>query len=98
MLEELRSLSPENKKRVLIVSTIIIMIIVVGLWMLYFNSIVIGSEQQTVAQPVAASVPAPTPVAAPQASGPGLWQNMKNWFGGLADILEKPSQYKIQPN
>ncbi len=114
MLEELQSLSPEKKKQVLIVATIIIMAIIIGVWVSYFNSIVIGSVQETAteltssatATPASAPTPAPAPApaAAPavsQAGGPGVWQNMENWFGSafgsVANIFRKPSQYNIQP-
>ena len=97
MLQELQSLSPENKKRVLIVSTIIIMVIVIGVWMSYFNSIVIGMAQQAPddATTTAAAAPAPTQgMASAQASGPGLWQNIENGFGSIVNIfLGSPMLY-----
>ncbi len=105
MLEELQSLSPEKKKQVLIVATIIIMAIIIGVWISYFNSIVIGSVQETAMEATssaaAAPAPAPAPAAATQAGSPGVWQNMENWFGSafgsIANIFRKPSQYNIQP-
>jgi cytoskeletal protein RodZ len=50
-LEEIQSLSDVAKKRVLIISTIIIMVIVVGVWFSYFNNILAqanhGASEQT---------------------------------------------------
>jgi flagellar basal body-associated protein FliL len=46
MLEELQSLSDGSKKRVLVIATVIIMIIIVGVWVAYFNSIIMGTAQQ----------------------------------------------------
>ena len=105
MLEELRSLSEKKKKQVIIIATIIIMVIVIGAWATYFNSIIQGTAQQTVAQasstaPIAAApVAAPTaaPISAPAANGPSIWQNIEHWFGSIGSILQKPSQYNIQP-
>ncbi|HEY5221379.1 MAG TPA: hypothetical protein VIJ29_04575 [Candidatus Paceibacterota bacterium] len=108
MLEELRSLSEANKKRVLIIATIIIMVIIIGVWVTYFNSIVIGNSSGAAAQATStvATSTAPVPIAiapAPaasvptQASGPGVWQDIKNFFSAIANIFRKPSQYNIQP-
>ncbi|HUC31623.1 MAG TPA: hypothetical protein VMR99_02980 [Candidatus Paceibacterota bacterium] len=106
MLEELRSLSDARKKQVLIIATIIIMIIVIGVWVTYFNSLIQGTTQQAPTQttstaPTVAPVPAApvtTPAIAPAAaSGPSLWQNMENWFGSIVNIFRSPSQYNIQP-
>jgi flagellar basal body-associated protein FliL len=105
MLEELRSLSEENKKRVLIIATVIIMVIVIGAWAVYFNSIVMGTAQQAatdatssaaVASPSTTTVTATAPATA-QANSPSLWQNIKDGFGSIANIIKKPSQYTIQP-
>ena len=108
MLEELRELSEAKKKQVLIIATIIIMIIIVGAWAVYFNSIIQGTAQQEVAQttasaPAATTSTAPAAVvsmaapAAPAASGPSLWQNIKNSFGSIVTIFNRPSQYTIHP-
>jgi hypothetical protein len=98
MLEELQSLSEVKKKQVLIVATIIIMVIVVGVWMSYFNSIVAGTAQEAATQATSSVAVATTSVVAPtQASGPGLWQDIKNGFGSIANIFSGPSQYKVQP-
>jgi hypothetical protein len=107
MLEELQSLSDASKKRVLIIATIIIMVIIIGVWVVYFNSIIAGPSQQAtvqatssvaVATPIAVPATLPTVTSAPaQASGPSLWQNIKNGIGSVANIFKKPSQYNIQP-
>jgi uncharacterized membrane protein YraQ (UPF0718 family) len=102
MLEELQSLSETNKRRILVIATTIIMIIVIGVWFSYFTN-TIGQVAQQAAPAVSSTTPS---VAAPvvvvtmattQASGPSLWQNIKNWFGSIANIFQKPSQYNIQP-
>lgn len=103
MLEELRSLNDAKKKQVLIIATTIIMIIIIGVWIAYFNSIIMGTAQESAASATAAAaagtpgtttapVAAPTPIAAPaptqQANGPGLWQNIENGFGSVFLSIE----------
>jgi flagellar basal body-associated protein FliL len=103
MLEELQSLSDGNKKRVLVIATIIIMVIIIGVWVAYFNSVIMGTAQQTAVEtttPSAAVAPAAATATAPvtaQANGPSLWQNIENGFGSIANVFKKPSQYNIQP-
>ena len=97
MFQELQSLSEARKKQVIIISTIVIMAIVIGIWVTYFNSIIVGSSGQ--AEQQASSSIAIAPAAAPaQARGPGLWQDIKNIFGSIANIFRSPSQYNIKPN
>ena len=100
MFEELQSLSETNKMRVLVVGTIIIMVIVVGVWLTYFNSVVLGGAQQTAVQappPAAAASTATSATAQAQASGPGIWQYIENGFASFLNIFRNPSQYTIQP-
>jgi hypothetical protein len=109
-LEEIQSLSDSTKKRVLIIATMLIMIIVIGVWVTYFNNIVVGAPQSgatavttlptgTTTSPVA--IVPPAPVATPSASGPGLWQNIESGFSsilhGIAGIFSHPTNYTIQP-
>jgi flagellar basal body-associated protein FliL len=104
MFQELQSLSEGNKKRVLVIATIIIMVIIIGVWAAYFNSVVMGTAQPVATEsPTSSAVVAPAPTAtatAPvtaQANGPSLWQNIKDGFGSIANVFKKPSQYTIQP-
>ena len=106
MLEELQSLSEGKKKQILIIATIIIMVIITGVWFSYFNSVMTGMSQSSAEQSSSTDTTAPTPIAiAPaatttvstQASGPGLWQDIKNGFGWFGSLFSHPSQYKIQP-
>jgi hypothetical protein len=75
-LEQIQSMSHENKKRVLIVSTIVLMVIIVAVWAVYFNSVIMGSAQvansasQTAS--AAATTPAPTPSPAPAPQAPAV--------------------------
>ena len=101
MLEELQSLSEGNKKRVLVIATVIIMVIIIGVWATYFNSIVMGSADQATVPAVStvatATVPTVPAATSAQANGPSLWQNIKDGFGSIANVFKKPSQYTIQP-
>ena len=104
MLEELQSLSDGNKKRILIIATMIIMIIIIGMWVVYFNGVIMGTAEQvatdatTSAGAVAPTLPTVVAPSAPaQANGPSLWQNIENGFGSIANVFKKPSHYNIQP-
>ena len=109
-LEEIQSLSEGTKKRVLIIATVLIMIIIVGAWAVYFNGVIGATSPSGDTSAAAAPVaPAPVPIAitaappaiTPSASGPGLWQNIRDgfssFFGFFAGIFSHPSNYSIQP-
>lgn len=68
-LEEIQSLSEGTKKRVLIIGTALIMIIVIGVWLSYFNSIIGDASQSQVAES-AATAPAATAPPAPVTTSP----------------------------
>ncbi len=105
-LEEIQSMSEANKKRVLVVGTIIIMVIVIGVWFSYFNNIIAqGGAQLTAADQTASAaatvtpiaVPATTQATAPAPSGPTVWQNIEGGFAWIGNIFKRPSNYSIQP-
>jgi hypothetical protein len=105
-LEELQSMDEGAKKRVLIISTIVIMIIVVGIWLVYFNTIVGMNSagdvsQATTTTPGAIAIAVVPTTTIPAAGGVGLWQNIENGFvsvfRSIANIFSGPSNYKIQP-
>lgn len=98
MLEELRALSEENKKRVLIIATIVIMVIIVGVWATYFNSIIMGTANQAAMEATTSvAMTSPTATAPAQANGLSLWQNIKNGFGSVVNIFKGSSHYTVQP-
>lgn len=88
-IEELQSLSDVHKKRVLIIATIVIMVIVVGVWLSYFNGILAAASQPAVAE---------TTSTTPTASGPSMWQNIKNEMASIGNVFNSSSQYTIQPS
>lgn len=93
LFEKLQLLDESAKTKVLVVATAVAMIIVVALWYLYFNTIIIGSANQTT---VATDQPAAQPSA-----GPGIWQDLAGLFmgivHGLGNMIKAPRQYNIQP-
>jgi zona occludens toxin (predicted ATPase) len=106
MLEEIQALSEANKKRVLVFGTVIIMLIVLGVWVAYFNGIIASASQPLTAQSTstdatdAAAAPVPIaiqPATTPATNGPGLWQNIEDGMASIANIFKRPSQYDIQP-
>lgn len=95
-IEELQSLNEVVKKRVLIIATTVIMVVVVGVWFSYFNGIIASASQPVIA--IDATTTAQTvPTASSSANGPGVWQNIENGFASIGNIFKGPSQYNIQP-
>ena len=98
--EKLWALDEPTKTKILIGATAIAMVIVVGLWYAYFNSIVIGASGQTAATNQQAGT-APAPAAAKSSAGPGIWQTIGGIFTGIANglrnVIQSPRQYNIQP-
>ena len=91
-LEGVRSLDEGAKQRLLIVSSVAVMVIVVAIWIFYFNNIIMAptgdSGVATSTSPAAAS---------PSPSGPGFWHTVENDLSGLANIFTGGHQY-IQPS
>jgi hypothetical protein len=107
-LEELQAMSESRKRQVLIISTVVIMALVVGVWLAYFNSVVMGGASGTTdvsavagtqASATSTSAPAPAPAAtAPVSAGSSLWARMKEGFASIERMFSGgPSQYSIQP-
>jgi hypothetical protein len=99
-IEELRSLSEPVKRKILFCAAIASMIIVTGLWMAYFNTIV-PNAVPAAAQAVATTVE-------PNTSGPGFlgifadaagsfWGAALNGARGVIGALKNPKQYNIGP-
>jgi ABC-type Fe3+ transport system permease subunit len=75
-LVKLQSLDEPTKRKVLIGSTIVIMIVVLFVWVAYFNSIVLPSATQTDQGAVTSTAQtAPTTT-----TGPGFWKGIENGF------------------
>ena len=100
-IEEIRSLSGHVKHKIMLCTTIIIMIIVVYFWIAYFNTIVPN------AAPVA-SAPVPMAASAQDTTGPGIgglfadtassfWQAVLGGARDAAGALKNPKQYTISP-
>jgi hypothetical protein len=99
-IEELRSLSEPVKRKVMLGAVAVSMVVVVYLWLAYFNSIV----------PNAVPAAAPTSVAAsaPNTGGPGIfglfadaagsfWQAALNGARDALGTLKNSKQYDINP-
>ena len=92
MLSELQSLDEPTKKKVLIVTTVIAMVLVIYFWLAYFNNLVGGFSQPAEAQLSTSTFPS---------SGASIWQNMHagitGALHGLGNILQAPREYLIKP-
>ena len=93
-LEELQSLGNAAKKRVLIISTLVIMIIVFTIWLSYFNGIVASAGQPSISD--TSSTVANSAQSAP-ANGPSIWQNIGVGVTSIGNIFKGHSDYTIQP-
>ncbi len=101
-IEEIRSLSDPVKRKILFGATAIMMVLVVYLWLAYFNTLVPSAVPITIEQaPVATT-------STPEASGSGIfglfadaagsfWQAIRNGVRGFAGALKNPRQYNVSP-
>jgi hypothetical protein len=99
-LEKIRALGEPVKRKIMIAATLGSMVLVVYLWLAYFNTIV----------PSAVSAPA-SPVAqaaSPDAGGPGItglfadtassfWQAALNGMRNITDAIRNSKQYNVSP-
>lgn len=96
-LEKLQSADEDIKRRWMIGATIVIMVIVVYIWMAYFNTLISGFS------------PSQVSVSDQTAAGShGFWFTMKNGMstiynmfmsaaGGFGKILNAPREYIVKP-
>ena len=90
--EQLQSLDESMKQKILIVATIVIMVVVVYVWIGYFNGIVAGVSQPD--QSVAQVQPQATQ---PTSGGNSVWQDMQNGMANMINAFKQPGQYTIEP-
>jgi hypothetical protein len=102
---ELQSLGEPAKSKILIIATVIIMIVVIYFWLAYFNSIIAGVSAPSVADTGGAAQQGLAPTAQEDA-GPWvimmrapafLYDQFMNAAQGLANVLQAPRQYVVQP-
>jgi len=107
-LEELQKMDEATKKRVIVIGTVIIMVIVVGIWVVYLNGIVMtpiasnasAGDAVTTTDATATVPAAPAPVAqsAPE-EGPGanFWSGIASSFASIGNLFNRSADYSIQP-
>lgn len=95
-LKKLQTADETYKKRILVVVSTVVMIIVIYIWLIYFNNLVARETRETV------------PVAATQDENPGFWGTMQrgsavlyhNIVGGiewLGQAFRAPREYIVKP-
>ena len=99
LLEGVRSLNEETKRKVLIVSSVAVMAVVIAIWFVYFNNIIMAPAPaaDVSGQGTAPTAAAPTPAESPSSSAPGFWHTVGNDLSGLANIFTGGHEY-IQPS
>ncbi len=104
LLDELRGLSVPTKQKIMIFSTIIAMVLVIYLWMAYFNTIVVpGAPSDAV---VASVSPVASGTSGDNVDISGLfstavgslWGVAGNFERSIGGMLKNPKQYSINPN
>ncbi len=91
-IEELQALDHAAKKKVLVISTIIVMVVVVGVWSLYLNNMINSASQSTAPEASSTASNGSSP-----ANGPSMWQNIETGVFSIGNIFKGHSDYKIQP-
>ena len=91
-IEELQALDHDAKKKVLVISTIVVMVVVMSVWSLYFNNIVNSASQSVVLNVSSTASNGGVP-----ANGPSIWQNIETGVSSIGNIFNGHSDYKIQP-
>ena len=91
LLEKVRSLDESAKQKILIGSSIVVMIVVIFIWAEYFNSIVIPSTAET-----GAATSTVAGGAATSSSSTDFWHTIGNDILGMGNILNGGNQ-EIQP-
>jgi len=86
-LRQLQSLDEPMKTKVLVLSTVVVMVVVVYFWLGYFNSIV--SAPVNDGQPVANGQ---------QDNQPTFFQKMADAARSVGQLFEKPREYQVKPN
>ena len=100
-IEELRSLSVPAKRKVMLGATATSMILIVYLWLAYFNTIIPNTTPSGLTQ-------APAMTSAQNVSEPGIvglfasaassfWQAIGNGAREAAGTLKDPKQYNVSP-
>jgi hypothetical protein len=107
-IEGLQALDERTKHKVLIAATIVIMIIVIYLWLAYFNNLVAGIGNAGATDTTGNQAVSAAPVAQPAVQNPGFFGSIGNaitslpasFMGAmhwLGRILDAPRQYIINP-
>jgi hypothetical protein len=94
-IEELQSLNDATKKRVLIISTIVIMAVVITVWFSYFNGILASASQSALATDTTSTT---ATVGSEPANGASVWQNIMNGMASIGNVFNSSSQYTVQPS
>ena len=98
-IEELQGLEAPVKKRVLIVSTSIIMAVVVYVWLGYFNNIIANAPAAALAENATSTPTSSAPGFFDRIGGGGAYmlRAFGSWADSAANALKSPRQYIIKP-
>jgi len=102
-IEEIRSLNEPTKRKIMLGATVIIMVLVIYLWLAYFNTIVPNAVPA-----VAPQSPSPSIASSSDEGGPGImgmfvdgassfWQSVVGGARDMAGVIRNSKQYDINP-
>ncbi|HVN26580.1 MAG TPA: hypothetical protein VMT99_02940 [Candidatus Paceibacterota bacterium] len=110
ILQTLQDLDESMKRRVLVISSAVAMIVVVYAWVGYVGAFIVvrnPAGQQAAIQTAAVPVPAPAPAQAggsqakPSAAAGGFWRELESGavsaYHGMAQAVTKPMEYDVKP-
>lgn len=99
-LERVRALDEPVKRKVLVFSSIIAMVLVVAVWLMYFNDIVMApiqnADQTMASSTAAASLSASGTVPSSDSSsssGQGFWHSVESSISGFSQVFTGGHEY-----
>jgi len=94
-IQRLQALDDGPKQKVLIGTSIVVMIVVIYFWLAYFNGIVAGGAGQSQAVAVNDDSAVSAATTAPVASGPSFWDQAKQQLSDIYKTVTNPGQYQV---
>jgi hypothetical protein len=91
-LEEIQAFDESVKRKILVVATVVVMIVVAYAWVGYFNGLVAESSQQQ-----ATGTATQTAASGAESGGYNFWQSMKSGMADIVNTFRGPGRYTVTP-
>ena len=96
-IEELQSLEEPTKKKILVVSTVLVMAVVVYVWLGYFNNLVSSTPGIALSDNSSTTSSAPGFFERVTGGSAFMLQAFGSWTREMGSAIESPRQYDIKP-